>query len=76
MLQMRNVVGSTDEYAMGFLKTRSEELRKESEEDDRKLDDYMREHRLVSLVKSMDLGHRRAEDGERRSHRGPPHSHQ
>ena len=55
MNQIRKQTGGVDDYAIGFLKTRADQLRAESEEDDKKLDAYMREHKLVSLDRSMDL---------------------
>jgi len=55
MTQVRNQQGGSDDYAIGFLKSRSEQLRRESEEDDHKLDDYMRENKLVSLDKSLNM---------------------
>jgi len=48
-------VGGINESAVEFLNTRAEELRKESEEADQKLQAYMKSHNLVSLDKSKDI---------------------
>jgi len=55
MLSIRDDVSGKDDFAMGFLKSRSEELRKQSEDADKALENYMRVHQLVSLDKSIDL---------------------
>jgi len=55
MLGIRDEVGGKDDFAMGFLQTRTDELRKESEDADNALEKYMRDHQLVSLDKSIDL---------------------
>lgn len=48
-------VGGINESAVEFLNTRAEQLRKESEEADQKLQSYMKSHNLVSLDKSKDI---------------------
>jgi succinoglycan biosynthesis transport protein ExoP len=48
-------VGGINETAVEFLKTRSEQLRKESEGAEQKLQAYMKSHNLVSLDKSKDI---------------------
>jgi capsular exopolysaccharide synthesis family protein len=48
-------VGGINETAVEFLKTRSEQLRKELEEAEQKLQGYMKSHNLVSLDKSKDI---------------------
>jgi capsular exopolysaccharide synthesis family protein len=48
-------VGGINESAVDFLNTRAEQLRKESEESDQKLQAYMKSHNLVSLDKSKDI---------------------
>jgi len=48
-------VGGVNESAVEFLKTRAEQLRKESEEAEQRLNDYMKVHNLVSLDKSKDI---------------------
>lgn len=48
-------VGGINESAVEFLNTRAEQLRKESEEADQKLQAYMKSHNLVSLDKSKDI---------------------
>jgi polysaccharide biosynthesis transport protein len=48
-------VGGINETAVEFLKTRAEQLRKESEDADQKLQAYMKSHNLVSLDKSKDI---------------------
>lgn len=48
-------VGGVNESAVEFLKTRAEQLRKESEEAEQRLNDYMKAHNLVSLDKSKDI---------------------
>ena len=48
-------VGGINESAVEFLNTRAEQLRKESEESDQKLQAYMKSHNLVSLDKSKDI---------------------
>lgn len=51
---MQNVGGKND-AAVDYLKTRAEQLRKESQADDEKLQAYMREHDLVSLDSSVNI---------------------
>ncbi len=48
-------VGGINETAVEFLNTRAEQLRKESEAAERKLQAYMKSHNLVSLDKSRDI---------------------
>jgi succinoglycan biosynthesis transport protein ExoP len=48
-------VGGKNEDAVAYLKTRAKELQKDSEDADKQLQDYMREHNLVSLDKSIDI---------------------
>ena len=48
-------VGGRNEAAVEYLKTRSDELRKESEIDDQKLETYMQEHKLVSFDSSVNI---------------------
>ena len=48
-------VGGKNEDAVVYLKARSEQLQKDAEDAERKLEDYMREHNLVSLDKSMNI---------------------
>ena len=55
MLGIRADVSGKDDFAMGFLQQRSDELRKESEDASNALEKYMRDHQLVSLDKSIDL---------------------
>lgn len=48
-------VGGKNEEAVTYLKGRAEQLRKDSEEAEKQLQEYMREHNLVSLDKSIDI---------------------
>jgi capsular exopolysaccharide synthesis family protein len=48
-------VGGKNEEAVTYLKGRAEQLRKESEKTETDLQDYMRQHKLVSLDKSIDI---------------------
>lgn len=48
-------VGGINETAVEFLNTRAEQLRKESEAAEQKLQAYMKSHNLVSLDKSRDI---------------------
>jgi capsular exopolysaccharide synthesis family protein len=48
-------VGGKNEDAVAYLKTRSEQLRKDQEDAENQLQDYMRKHNLVSLDKSIDI---------------------
>jgi len=48
-------VGGKNDAAVDYLKTRSEQLRKESQAADEKLQAYMREHDLVSLDSSVNI---------------------
>ena len=48
-------VGGKNEEAVTYLKSRSEQLRKDAEETEKQLQDYMRQHDLVSLDKSIDI---------------------
>jgi capsular exopolysaccharide synthesis family protein len=47
--------GGKNEDAVNFLRTRSEELRKESEAAEQRLQDYRRKHNLVSLDNSINI---------------------
>jgi capsular exopolysaccharide synthesis family protein len=47
--------GGVSDYANEFLKTRAEELRKESEASETRLQEYKRRHNLVSLSASVDI---------------------
>jgi polysaccharide biosynthesis transport protein len=55
MLGILHDVGGTDDYAMGFLQTRAEQLRKEMGDANNALEKYMRDNNLVSLDKSLNL---------------------
>ncbi len=48
-------VGGKNEFAVDYLKSRAEELRKESDVAETRLQDYKREHNLVSLSASVDI---------------------
>jgi succinoglycan biosynthesis transport protein ExoP len=48
-------VGGKNEEAVAYLKKRSEQLRKDSEDAEKQLQNYMSEHQLVSLDKSIDI---------------------
>jgi capsular exopolysaccharide synthesis family protein len=48
-------VGGKNEEAVTYLKGRAEQLRKDSEDAEKQLQDYMRAHNLVSLDKSIDI---------------------
>ena len=48
-------VGGKNEEAVTYLKGRAEQLRKDAEDAEKQLQDYMREHNLVSLDKSIDI---------------------
>jgi succinoglycan biosynthesis transport protein ExoP len=48
-------VGGKNEEAVTYLKGRAEQLRKDAEDSEKQLQDYMREHQLVSLDKSIDI---------------------
>jgi capsular exopolysaccharide synthesis family protein len=48
-------VGGKNEEAVTYLKGRAEQLRKDSEDAEKQLQDYMRQHQLVSLDKSIDI---------------------
>lgn len=47
--------GGENDFAVGFLQQRADELQKQFEDAEAQLDRYMREHDLVSLDKSIDL---------------------
>jgi capsular exopolysaccharide synthesis family protein len=55
MQQLMEDVGGANDFAVSYLKDRVEELRKESVEAQARLENYMRDHNLVSLDKSIDL---------------------
>jgi polysaccharide biosynthesis transport protein len=48
-------VGGKNEEAVTYLKGRAEQLKKDAEDAERQLQDYMRQHNLVSLEKSVDI---------------------
>jgi polysaccharide biosynthesis transport protein len=48
-------VGGKNEFAVEYLRSRAEELRKESEAGEGKLQEYRRKHNLVSLDTSMNI---------------------
>ncbi|HVU17504.1 MAG TPA: polysaccharide biosynthesis tyrosine autokinase [Candidatus Didemnitutus sp.] len=48
-------VGGKNEFAVEYLKNRAEELRVESEKSEQKLQQYKRDHNLVSLSASVDI---------------------
>jgi succinoglycan biosynthesis transport protein ExoP len=48
-------VGGKNEEAVTYLKGRSEQLRRDAEDAEKQLQDYMRLHNLVSLDKSIDI---------------------
>lgn len=48
-------VGGVNDAAVEFLRTRAEQLRKEAEEAEQRLNAYMQSHNLVSLDKSKDI---------------------
>ncbi len=48
-------VGGKNEFAVDYLRSRAEELRKESEAGEGKLQEYRRKHNLVSLDNSMNI---------------------
>ncbi len=48
-------VGGKNEFAVDYLRGRAEELRKESEASETRLQDYKRQHNLVSLSASVDI---------------------
>lgn len=55
MLDLVERVGGRNEYAVEYLKTRAEQLRKESEAAQQRLQDYMKQHNLVSLDNSVNI---------------------
>jgi len=55
MQYMLDSVGGKNEYAVEYLRTRGEQVRKEAEAADQKLQEYMREHHLVSLDSSVNI---------------------
>jgi capsular exopolysaccharide synthesis family protein len=48
-------VGGKNEEAVTYLRARSDQLRKDAEDSEKQLQDYMRQHDLVSLDKSIDI---------------------
>ena len=48
-------VGGKNEDAVIYLGKRAEQLRKDAEDAEKQLEDYMRQHNLVSLDKSIDI---------------------
>jgi capsular exopolysaccharide synthesis family protein len=48
-------VGGKNEEAVAYLSARAKQLRKDAEDAEKELQDYMRQHNLVSLDKSMDI---------------------
>jgi capsular exopolysaccharide synthesis family protein len=55
MQYLLDSVGGKNENAVEYLHTRGEQLRKEAEAADQKLQDYMRTHHLVSLDSSVNI---------------------
>ncbi len=55
MQYMLDSVGGKNEYAVDYLRARGEQVRKEAEAADQKLQTYMREHHLVSLDSSVNI---------------------
>jgi polysaccharide biosynthesis transport protein len=55
MKDLLSSVGGKNEYAVKSLRTRAEELRKESEAADQRLQVYMKQHNLVSLDNSVNI---------------------
>jgi len=55
MQYLLDSVGGKNEYAVEYLRSRGEQLRKEAEAADQKLQDYMRQHHLVSLDSSVNI---------------------
>ena len=55
MQQLVDDVGGADEFAVSYLNDRVDQLRKEYETSQVKLERYMSDHKLVSLDKSLDL---------------------
>jgi polysaccharide biosynthesis transport protein len=58
-------VGGKNEYAVQSLRTRAEQLRKEVEIADQRLQTYMKEHRLVSLDSSVNMVSDRLKDANK-----------
>ena len=48
-------VGGKNEEAVTYLKGRADQLRKDADDTEKQLQDYMRQHNLVSLDKSLDI---------------------
>ncbi|HZZ20708.1 MAG TPA: polysaccharide biosynthesis tyrosine autokinase [Opitutaceae bacterium] len=48
-------VGGKNEEAVTYLRGRAEQLRKDADDSEKQLQDYMRQHNLVSLDKSLDI---------------------
>lgn len=55
MRHLDESVSGKNEYAVESLQTRAEQLRKEAELADQRLQDYMRQHNLVSLDNSVNI---------------------
>ncbi len=55
MRYLMEKTGGQNEFAVDYLRTRAEELRKESEAAEGKLQEYRRKHNLVSLDNSMNI---------------------
>ena len=55
MQYLLDSVGGKNEYAVEYLRNRGEQLRKEAEAADQKLQTYMRDHHLVSLDSSVNI---------------------
>ena len=55
MQYLLDSVGGKNEYAVEYLRHRGEQVRKEAEAAEQKLQEYMREHHLVSLDSSVNI---------------------
>lgn len=55
MQHLLDNVGGKNEFAVDYLRSRGEQLRKEAEAADQKLQSYMKEHHLVSLDSSVNI---------------------
>ena len=55
MEELFEEVGGKNEYAVSFLKDRAEELRKQSEASEARLEQYMQDNHVVSLDKDMNI---------------------
>jgi capsular exopolysaccharide synthesis family protein len=55
MDELYEEVGGKNDYAVSYLKTRADQLRQDSEASENRLQQYMRDHNLVSLDKSLNI---------------------